>query len=71
MITDQIGRHNVLLPINHDFNKICDILLGSFFNQNTRNSEIFFASSEKKSHLSARMMVHTVQLLRHDVYYPI
>ena len=48
MITDQIGRHEVLLPINHDFNKICDILLGSFFNQNTRNPEIVFASSEKK-----------------------
>ena len=30
MITDRIGRHEVLLPINHDFNKICDIL-GSFF----------------------------------------
>ena len=30
MITDRIGRHKVLLPINHDFNKIYDIL-GSFF----------------------------------------
>ena len=47
MITDRIGRHEVLIPINHDFNKICDIL-GSSFNQNTRNSEIFFASSENK-----------------------
>ena len=71
MITDQIGRHEVLLPINHDFNKICDILLGSFFNQNTRNSEIVFASSEKKSHSSTHVMVHTVQLLRHDAYCPI
>ena len=25
MITDQIGRHEVLLLINHNFNKICDI----------------------------------------------
>ena len=25
MITDQIGRHQVLLPINHNFNKIFDI----------------------------------------------
>ena len=32
---------------NHNFNTIYDIL-SSFFNQNTRNSEIFFASSEKK-----------------------
>ena len=30
MMTDRIGRHEVLLPINHTFNKICDIL-GSFF----------------------------------------
>ena len=27
MITDRIGRHEVLLPINHDFNN----MLGSFF----------------------------------------
>ena len=49
MITDQIGRHEVLLTINHDFNKICDILLGSFFNQNTRNSEIFLLAVKKKA----------------------
>ena len=24
MITDRIGRHEVLLPINHNFNKICE-----------------------------------------------
>lgn len=24
MITDQIGRHEVLLPINHNYNKIWD-----------------------------------------------
>ena len=29
------------------------------------------ASSEKKSHLRARVMARTVQLLRHDAYYPI
>ena len=47
MITDRIGRNEVLLPINHNVNKICDII-GYFLNQNTRNSEIFIASSEKK-----------------------
>ena len=26
MTGDQIGRHEVLLPINHSYNKICDIL---------------------------------------------
>ena len=25
MITDRLGRHEVLLPVNHNFNKICDI----------------------------------------------
>ena len=47
MITDRIGRHEVLLPINHNFNKICDTI-GYFLNQNTRNSKFCFASSEKK-----------------------
>ena len=70
MITNRIGRHEALLPINHNFNKICDII-GYFLYQNTRNSEIFIASSEKKSHLSARVMARTVQLLRQDAYCPI
>ena len=47
MITDRIGRHEVLLPINHNINKICDII-GYFLNRNTRNSKFCFASSEKK-----------------------
>ena len=47
MITDRIGRHEVLLPINHNFNKICDII-AYFLNQSTRNSKFCFASSEKK-----------------------
>ena len=47
MITDRIGRHDVLLPINHNFNKICNIV-SYFLNQNTRNSTFCFASSEKK-----------------------
>ena len=59
MITDWIGRHEVLLPINHNFNKICDTI-GYFLNQNTRNSKFCFANSEKKSHLSARVMARTI-----------
>ena len=39
MIIDRIGRHEVLLPINHNLDKICE----------TRNSKIYFASSEKKA----------------------
>ena len=59
MITDQIGRHEVLLPINHNLNKICDII-GYFLNQNTRNSKFCFAGSEKKSYLGVRVMARTV-----------
>ena len=25
IFTDRSGRHEVLLPVNHNFNKICDI----------------------------------------------
>ena len=43
MITDQTGRHEVRLSINHNQDKICD----------KRNSKTFFASSEiKKPYLS-------------------
>ena len=47
MITDRIGRHKVLLPINHNFNKICN-MIGYFLNPNIRNSKFCFASSENK-----------------------
>ena len=62
--------HKAKLPINHNFNKMCYIL-GSFLNQKTRNSEIFSLAVKKKSHLSARVMARTVQLLRRDAYWPI
>ena len=41
MITDRIGRHEVLLPITHNFNKIGDIK-ALFLNPNTRHFKIFF-----------------------------
>ena len=47
LLITRIGLHSVLLPVNHNFNKICDII-GYFLNQNTRNSKFCFASSEKK-----------------------
>ena len=48
MITDRIGRHEVLLPINHNFNKIRDII-GYFLNQNTRNSNFVLLVVKKKA----------------------
>ena len=60
MITDQTGQHNVLLPINHNYDKICDIL--GFFNLKTPEiPRVFVASSEKCAH-AMFCMVHTVQL---------
>ena len=52
MITDRIGWHEVLLPINHNFNKICDIL-GSFLIK-TQEILSFFASRKKKPFKHAR-----------------
>jgi len=45
-ITDRMGWHEVLLPINHNYNKICDFL--GFLNQSTRNSESFLLAVKKK-----------------------
>ena len=70
MITERIERHEVLLPINHNFNKICDII-GYFLHQNTRNLTFVLLALKKKSRLSARLMASTVQLLRRDAYRPI
>ena len=60
MITDRIGRHEVQLPVNHDFNKICDILRSVFESKHKKFRDFFFASSEKKRHLSARVMARTI-----------
>ena len=71
MITDRIGWHEVLLPINHNYNKICDIL-GFFCKlKHKKFREFFFYGSEKKKPFKcARVMVYTVQSLRHDTYCP-
>ena len=37
--TDQTGRHEVLLPISHNYNKICDIL--SFFKFKVARSYLY------------------------------
>ena len=49
MITDRIVRLEILLPINHNFNKICDNE-ALFLNQSRRNSN-FFLLAVKKSNL--------------------
>ena len=69
MITDRIGRHEVSLPINHNFNKICE--KKALFFISTQEIQSFFAGSEKKKAILACAMAHTVQLLRHNAYCPI
>ena len=71
MITDRIGRHEVLLPINHNYDKICDFC-SFFLNIKTQEiTRVFARSGKKKAFKCARPMVRTVQLLRHDSYCPI
>ena len=63
MISDQIGRHEVLLPINHNYNKICYIL--DFFLIKTQEIlRVFIASSEKRPFKHACAMARTVPLHR-------
>ena len=47
------------------------VIYRALFKSKHKKFQDFFASYEKKSHLSAHMMARTVQLLRHDAYCPI
>ena len=55
----------MLLPINHNYKKICDIL--SFSKIKTQDIQefflFFFVAMKKQTHSSACAMAHTVQLL--------
>ena len=53
MITDRIRLHEVLLPINHNFNKICD---KTIFKSKQEIPEDLFLPAVKKGHLSARIL---------------
>ena len=70
MITDRIGRHELLLPINHNLTQNLSYIR-LFFKIKTQEFQFFFLLAVKKCHLSARVMACTVQLLRHDAYCPI
>ena len=53
----RFGWHKVLLPINHNYDKICDIL-GFFKLKHKKFQEFFFPLAVKKSHWSARLLWH-------------
>ena len=55
MITDRIGQHEVLLPSNHDYNKMYEIFF--FFKLKHKNFRVSFAGSEKKPFAYARARV--------------
>ena len=63
MIKDRIGRNEVLSPINHNYNKICDVL-ALLKKENTINSKKFLANNEKKPFKYAHAMARSVQLHR-------
>ena len=46
MITDRIGRHEVLLSFHDDYNKICDV--SGFLKSKHKKFREFFASREEK-----------------------
>ena len=51
MITERIGRHEVLLPINHNFKKICDIYKPLSLNQDSQEipRPLFLPAVKKKA----------------------
>ena len=70
MITDRIGQHKLLLPINHNYSKSCDML--GLLKIKTQEIPRDFLLAEKKKPLKcACAIAHSVQLLRHDKYCPI
>ena len=47
VVTGWFGRQEVLLPINHNYNKICDIL--GFFIKTQEIPRVSFAGKKKKA----------------------
>ena len=62
MITDRIGQHEVLIPINHNYNNICEIL-GFFINlQHKKFQEVFLLVGGKQPFKRMSVMMRTVLL---------
>ena len=59
--TDRIGRHEVLLPINHNYKKY--VVFEPLLIKTQGIPKAFFSLALKKSHFNARAMARTVQLL--------
>ena len=60
MITNRIGQDEVRLAIHHNYNKICDILGFSFFQEIPR---FFLLAVKMKPFKRTHAMTHTVLLV--------
>ena len=64
MFTDRIGQHKVLISLNRNYNKICEIL-GFFINLKHKKFQvIFLLVGEKQPFKRKSVMVRTVLLHR-------
>ena len=60
MITDRIGQHEVLIPINHNYNKISEILGFFMILKHKKFQVIFLLVGEKEPFKRMSVMVRTV-----------
>ena len=69
MIIDQTGQHEVLLLINHTYNKICDIL--GFFKIKTQEILRVFLSARERwrvlSHYTVLLVLKSGQLIANQI----
>ena len=63
MITDRIGRHEVMLPINHNCNKICDVLALLKIKKHNKFQYFSCLQENKKPFKYTCAMVRTVLLV--------
>ena len=61
MITDRIGLNEVLLPINHNYNKFCDVL-ALLKTKAQEIPRVFLHAMKKNPFKCAHAMARTVQI---------
>ena len=71
MITDRIGRHKVLLPINHTYNKIWRKNVKTFNVNKNITVEFVFDRDACTSKGQLAQMMHTVQLQTWHVHFTV
>ena len=64
MITDRIGRHDVLLPINHNYNKIRGKNVKWFVNKNITVEFVFNLDARAKEPIQVQLSLQRAQMTR-------